>query len=479
MTKQYLQSSLMALVTATLLVGCGGSSEETSNNTNQEVNNGTTEIEVERGKVYQATVKDSSTPAQTATQTENSNIYTFSKKPTMPIIATGGWIDVDGDGNMSDSDIENDFNLSSYSYVVTPLTTYLGDTNSTEGKAKVEQLLTDMNISKEDLNKVPSKSTTSGIAIQNALYKVMKTKGSTLLTSDDLDDVNSSFNEIKEAIAQRPDLVDVSAIAKFAEQDIVDVLKNSGHAKALSNDKINFFKDALKYIDGNQSLEEELEELKKVDTSVENQNLSKHNYISIFHNITLDERNRILTAVTDGTGTSKYYPAGEGGDIMGDSLTYYDLTRETTCVSIGGFYDEEGQVTTTQENGITKKVYRLHDKNHEAYCTEYIYSDTSDVYGELDYAVSYHKQDLNSEDIFINKSTTLTTNDLNYDGYVYIAPQTYDSTCTNENQYYVETGSYSCNDFTQTSNCQVNGITYGGSGDCITLSSDSYNGSTK
>lgn len=470
----------LSLVTILSLSGCGGSGGGSSS----PAADTSTNIEVERGKVYQATVTDAA--GNTATQVGSTNVYKFSVKPTMPVIASGGWIDVDGDGNMTASDIENDFNLSSYSYVVTPITTYLGDTSSDEGKARVQKLVSDMNVSEDDLTKVPSKSSKDGIALQNALYKVMKTKGSKLLDANDLADVNTSFGDLKDAIAQRPDLVDVTAIAKFAEQDIVDVLKNTGKAQALSTQKIQFFQDALEHIDEGQSLDEELEELQNVDTSAENQALSNHNNISIFHNITEAEKIRIEQAVYTASGSQGNFTGGilqdNGSSVVGDKLTYYELNRKTTCVSIGGFYDKAGKVTTTTADGVTKKVYKLDDKDHTAYCTEYIHSSTSDVYGDNDYAITYHKQNVaptNVEEDLIDNTTSLSSSDLSYTGYVWIAPETYESTCTRDNQYIVSKGTYTCNDFTGTSNCQVNGITHGGDIDCITLSSDSYNGSTR
>lgn len=78
----------MSLALATLLSlgvsGCGGSSDGASAGVTG------VDVTVERGKVYDANVTDSSTPAQVASQKNGKNVYTFANAPTYPVVVTGG-----------------------------------------------------------------------------------------------------------------------------------------------------------------------------------------------------------------------------------------------------------------------------------------------------------------------------------------------------------------------------------------------------
>ena len=168
---------------------CGGGSS--SNNETS-----TTNIEVERGKIYDATVKDSSTPAKIATMTVGSNIYKFSSTPTYPVIATGGWIDVDADGAMTVADIKNDLNLTSYSNVITPTTSYLGDITTVEGKARLDQLVSSVNVSKEELVKVPSKAKANAMLVANSIYQKVKQNGDFNISAVSFSDINTTFHNL-------------------------------------------------------------------------------------------------------------------------------------------------------------------------------------------------------------------------------------------------------------------------------------------
>jgi hypothetical protein len=237
MTKQTIL--LSGLLASLVLTGCGGGSSSTPTNNTQ--NEGSTNIEVERGKVYDANVTDSSNPVKVATMTVGSNVYTFSSTPTYPIKAVGGWIDVDGDGNMTTSDVVNDLNLTSYLKVITPITTYLGDINSTQGKSRLEQLISDMNTTETDLLKVPSKSNKNAIVVQNAIYNVMKTRGTTDIGSH-YSDINSSFTTLKTYVDSDPSKITATQISLFAESKVVADLTTSGKITKLDTNKINEIK---------------------------------------------------------------------------------------------------------------------------------------------------------------------------------------------------------------------------------------------
>ena len=76
---------------------------------------------IERGPVLQSIVKDAQN--KFAVNTANTNEYIFSSSPTYPITASEGWIDIDQDNNKTTNDVFLDVNLSSYSNIITPITT--------------------------------------------------------------------------------------------------------------------------------------------------------------------------------------------------------------------------------------------------------------------------------------------------------------------------------------------------------------------
>lgn len=165
-----------------------------------------TDVTVERGKVYGATVTDSSTPPQTAKEKANLNVYTFAKKPTYPVMATGGWIDVNGDGKKDAKDVDLDITLKSYSNTVTPVTTYIADANKTIRENRLKGLKDRLNangvgvsteITEEELLKVPSKVQNSDFSVLvNAIYKDMKEHGGNLDNSNE-DSILSQFDTVK------------------------------------------------------------------------------------------------------------------------------------------------------------------------------------------------------------------------------------------------------------------------------------------
>ena len=90
---------VLSTLTAALLVGCGGGSSTSSSSTST-----TKSVTVERGAVVGATVKDSSNPPQEGKSSSNNNVYEFENDVVYPIVVSGGFIDVDGDGEASHGD---------------------------------------------------------------------------------------------------------------------------------------------------------------------------------------------------------------------------------------------------------------------------------------------------------------------------------------------------------------------------------------
>jgi len=223
-----------SLATSMMLIGCGGGSGSSAAFVTADgsvVN--PTSILVERGAVIGATVVDSSTPAQIGWSTSNDNTYAFEKPVNYPIIVTGGFIDVDGDGVYSEGDTNlGTLQMKSYSDVVTPVTTYianqLGDNVSDEEREELlnqkyeelAQLLGD-DVSVDDLKKAPSKMETRGSIIAvNAIYKEL------LEDEDDILDetmLRDEFIALKETLKEfdENDLQNGESLAQLLEKETI------------------------------------------------------------------------------------------------------------------------------------------------------------------------------------------------------------------------------------------------------------------
>ena len=127
-------------------------------------------VVVERGAVLDSNVTDAD--GNVAYQVSDSNnTYIFEEQPVYPITAQGGWIDVDGDGNMTAADVALDINLTSYSDNITPTTTYCSDENETVRQEKLEELAAETNTTIDDLLEIPSEATKNSIIVLNAVYE--------------------------------------------------------------------------------------------------------------------------------------------------------------------------------------------------------------------------------------------------------------------------------------------------------------------
>ncbi len=125
---------------------------------------------VERGAVYDSNVTDAN--GSVAVQvSDTNNTYIFANEPVFPVTAVGGWIDVDGDGNLTAADVALDINLTSYSNVITPTTTYIADENETIREQKLFALAQETNTTIEELLKAPSEATKRSIIVLNAVYE--------------------------------------------------------------------------------------------------------------------------------------------------------------------------------------------------------------------------------------------------------------------------------------------------------------------
>ena len=235
----------MSLALATVLslgvTGCGGSSDDDAAASVSSA----VDVVVERGKVYDANVTDSSTPAQVATQKSRQNVYTFANTPVYPVVANGGWIDVNDDGVMDVNDTKLDIEMKSYSTSVTPVTTLIADANATLREQNLENLITklnesgvgsDANVTAEDLLKVPSAAPRDVMIVSNAIFKDMKEQAT---VAPSLDDVMTQFGTIDGALSD-------GATAVEAEQAVIaDLDSQSLVTKVAGSEILKFDKDVL------------------------------------------------------------------------------------------------------------------------------------------------------------------------------------------------------------------------------------------
>jgi len=217
-------SGSLALLALLSFSACGGGGGSSSNDVTP-AQSSATDVTVERGKVYNATVTDSSTPPQTAKEKANLNVYTFAKKPTYPISATGGWIDVNGDGKKDAKDVDLDITLKSYSDIVTPVTTYIADANKTIRENRLKGLTDRLNapgvgvsatVSDADLLGVASKAQNLDfVFLVNAIYKDIKENGGNLKNSDE-DSILIQFTAVRGlTLSRNPGAIEAAVMSNL------------------------------------------------------------------------------------------------------------------------------------------------------------------------------------------------------------------------------------------------------------------------
>jgi regulator of RNase E activity RraB len=325
MTKSILSLAVVSALSIGL-TGCGGGSSSDS----------TTNVEVERGKIYDATVTDSSTPVKTATATTGSNIYKFDGTPTYPIRVTGGWIDVDGDGEMSSNDIENDLELTSYSTVVTPVTTFLADGNESVRAEKLAALLEDLNVTEDELMKVPSKANNKAIILNNAVYKAIQ-ENSDSLNNLGRDEIRAAYTTVETIFTQSvADSTDGSSanLAKALELQVVNSMPS--YVATLDQDAIDAF----------EAIQEDRDREETPSTSSGSLDTTKD--IIIYKNFSAnidDEDAEDLTPLSTSTtctglGYSFYHNMTSSdfdSDLNGATgKIYYNSTSHKSCIEIDG-----------------------------------------------------------------------------------------------------------------------------------------------
>jgi len=238
MTKFKTISLSLAVIAALGFSGCGSSSSDDSVTPTTTSSESSKEVTVERGATYDANVTDAN--GQVAEQKNGENVYVFATVPKYPIIVNGGWIDVNGDGELDTNDTLLNTTMKSYSDVVTPITTYIADSNKTIRENKLKVLSTLSGASETELLKVASKADTKAILTINAVYQEMIDQNTTSIETNKIQTTLSALQNI-----DLTGLTDSKLIARKIEKKTMENLLTKGKISALSMsdlDEIQKFK---------------------------------------------------------------------------------------------------------------------------------------------------------------------------------------------------------------------------------------------
>ena len=331
-----INSVVLSTLTAAFLVGCGGGSSSSSSSgsstaTTETPTVATADVTVERGAVYGSTVTDAN--GQIAVQKSGTNVYTFSTTPVYPISASGGIIDVDNNG-IDEGDIELTTTLTSYSTVITPITTYLGDITTNSGKAKLAKLKEIAGVTSDDdfLKIVPSELSTDVLVLTNALFDIMNdgdTSNDDFVSNYTGSAFETKFAELKTEAAK---YTDKKEMAKALEEKIIT---NLNLTTLKTEDLANTTTTSL---------------LKIADLT---------RFISYYGGDWYDDN-----TLSDGKITTNSYISGSsttGGWILEDENDYATITKDATNLYKLSYVDsvtkEEGTFTILS----TKKVANYSD----------------------------------------------------------------------------------------------------------------------
>ncbi|NEW59830.1 hypothetical protein GSY74_00920 [Sulfurovum sp. bin170] len=209
---------------------------------NERLLNSEHKVVVERGAVLDANVTDAN--GSVATQvSETNNTYIFEEQPEYPIQAEGGWIDVNGDGNLTELDVELDITLISYSDNITPTTTYLADENETVREERLDELARETNSTADDLTELPSRATKNSIMVLNAVYKkLIERQNEHSNAPIAIERILEKYREINATVEVDENATSEEIALAIEEQTIAD-LEEKGLIKRVNREDIERIKD--------------------------------------------------------------------------------------------------------------------------------------------------------------------------------------------------------------------------------------------
>ena len=203
-----------------LLSGCGGSSDSNDGG----VSLSPTDIVVERGAVYNATVTDAA--GKIAIEKPLENVYTFTDTPKYPVSVVGGWMDVNGDGRKGVEDVALSFPMYSYSNRVTPITTYIADSNAPARDAKLLKLQETFGVDESELLKLPSASLQNTMLLHNAVYSELL-KQDNNSSAVNISDINTTFISLQTTATQSSDKTTTQLRVLIETQVVDDLVLNN------------------------------------------------------------------------------------------------------------------------------------------------------------------------------------------------------------------------------------------------------------
>ena len=210
----------------------------------------TTDVTVTRGPVMDSVVVDSS--GKVGVEIAGTNIYRFQGDVSYPITANGGWIDVDGDGVLTITDVKLDVELKSNSNNLTPLTTYTFDADENQERLKKEELLRVLNqnqtgiiYTENDLDGLPEEMDEELQKTMNAIYAVSKENQNKLMERLTISEIESKMIEL-EGLYTYDDTISAKENAERLEGKVMDQLELNGDLDRINeNDLFDMDKDIL------------------------------------------------------------------------------------------------------------------------------------------------------------------------------------------------------------------------------------------
>lgn len=215
MKNKTIKLTTISLFTTALLVGCGGGSSSTDST----ISPTSYDLTIERGPVIGSMVLDSS--GNRAYNLGNGN-YRFEVKPSYPIYATGGYIDVNRDGVIDTNDCQLTFPLSITQDGETKATIVTSLIQSDEIK---NELMSIYNLSSDDLYLKPSQSATIS-AISDVVFRFIIANNIDSISSITLGDIQG----LKDAITQLIDDIEDSTLSleETITQNEIDLVNDLG-----------------------------------------------------------------------------------------------------------------------------------------------------------------------------------------------------------------------------------------------------------
>ncbi|KIM03623.1 MAG: hypothetical protein KN64_11545 [Sulfurovum sp. AS07-7] len=222
-------------------------------------------VEVERGAVLNATVKDAN--GLLAKDYNNSNIYKFDTLPKYPLVVTGGIIKIDGDRNKS---VLLDVKMSSYTNNITPITTILAESDMTKRASLEARLISDFGITKEELYSIPSKVKNSNLAILTNLLYVKAKQNHTSL--ENIFNYNISDSSLKNDFENLKSRVETNS--SLMNDGRIDSLKLENYFYEQNSSLFTKMQDLAQLPKKEFLSSDNIEDIWKVGFDIKNQNFS-------------------------------------------------------------------------------------------------------------------------------------------------------------------------------------------------------------